>query len=397
MTRSDRVRVDTLPAVAHTSAASVRSAASRGVCAALLFFCGLAPGARAEMRDLDARVIWSRSDLIYVASPDSGVLSLGMSLSIRRGPRELVRGHVERLHEPRLAVVRVTSGLLAGEDRLDELRVFREPGTDAWPASLRVGLPARARRNLLFGCDAPGVASLFAGEHYQVDTLTGGTLRMRRSITSPRVPLAPDTIEVAFFAEATDAEIALERGDLDVAVFWPGELSARMRTGDRAKHVFAGRRSRGLLACVRTAPDSLEVPPADLALLNRDGFAGDLEPWPRPGARESRTWAITRYRVDPSLPGARVLERVLTRVNRASATRTVELRYLDEPADAAPVPAESGAMAGPGSSPARFAGGIQPAFLVRCLVVTTERSHALVSTLGPGAFADLVVCGGASR
>jgi len=39
----------------------------------------------------------------------------------------------------------------------------------------------------------------------------------------------PDTIHVHLFDEASDQEIALERGDIDAAVFWPAELSTRMR------------------------------------------------------------------------------------------------------------------------------------------------------------------------
>src|SRR5205814_1296313 len=43
----------------------------------------------------------------------------------------------------------------------------------------------------------------------------------------------PDTIMVGLFGETSDEEIALERGELDVAVFWPGEASARLRADPR--------------------------------------------------------------------------------------------------------------------------------------------------------------------
>ncbi len=343
---------------------------------------------RAEPRELDARAIWTRADLVYVASPDSGVLSPGMSLSIHRGPRELGRGRVERLYEPRLALVRVTSGSLAGETRLEDLRIEGQPASPIGPTALRVGLPARERRNLLFTCDAPLVLDTFANEHFRIDTLRAGVLRMRRLIESPCIPVAPDTIDITFFAEATDAEIALERGDLDVAVFWPGELSARMRGGE---HVFAARRSRGLLAAVIVGRDTAWADVSRLDVLDRQLFAGDLEGWnafpPPEQGTDEKLVKPARFRVDPLLPGARGFERVLARLPLGPVSHVAELRYLDEP-----VPA-----AAQGTTADWMRRRVQPLFAVECRVVCSARAHALVAALGANAFADLIVCGGAPR
>ena len=354
----------------------------------------LAPSARAQMRELDAHVVWSRDAHIYVAAPDSGVLAPGMLLSVRRGERELARGRVTRLYEPRLAVMDIESGSLTGETRLEQLRVRGESTLDLRLTRVRVGLPARERRNLLFGCDAPSVAPTFANEHFQLDTLAAGALRMRRRIESPGLPVAPDTLEVTFFRDATDAEIALERGDLDVAVFWPGELSARMRNGERAAHVFPGRRARGVLAYVRSDADSVPLPPSDLATLNRIAFAGDLllcVPADPPAGAATVPWAAARYRVDPAIPGARVLERALQRVSRAAATRTVQLRWYDVSLEAASAPGAT--TAGTDALPR----SATPALAMQCVVVSSARAHTLVAALGASAFADLVVCGGGPR
>lgn len=404
MTRSDRVRVDTAtlgryagavagarpPRLAGASAArtvaSPRSplAGARPIvaCAVAVLLAGaVATCAHAELRDIDARVVWSRAAYFYVAAPDSGQLAPGMMLAVRRGDRELAMGRIERLYEPRLALVRLDSGSLEGEEHLDALRVRGEAALDLLLTRLRVGLPARERHSLLFACDAPAPDTTFAREHYRTTPLGGG-LRLLRVLESPGLPVAPDTLDVTFFSDATDAEIALERGDLDVAVFWPGELSARLRGGEHAAHVFAGQRAHGVLAVALTAPDSLPLPPSDVAWLAREAFAGDLLPC----ATSAGEPAAARYRVDAALPGARVLERALSRVNRASARRTVTLRYLAD--DVAP--------GGAGDSAAEAAAwrvrGLQPLFAMQCRVASTARTHALVAAIGAGAFADLVSC-----
>jgi hypothetical protein len=164
-----------------------------------------------------------------------------------------------------------------------------------------------------------------------------------------------------------------------------------MRGGERAAHVFPGRRARGVLACVRSGDDTAPVPPTDLTTLNRIAFAGDLLSWDRLAGAGSTPWAAARYRVDPALPGAHVLERALQRVSRASATRTVLVRWFDVPAETS-LAADTTAAHANGLPPAA-----QPAFAMQCMVVSTARAHTLVAALGANAFADLLVCGGGPR
>src|SRR4029077_8015933 len=61
-------------------------------------------------------------------------------------------------------------------------------------------------------------------------------------------PPAPDTLLVRLYGESADEEIALERGELDVAVFWPGELSTRMREDPRWGGALLGLRAHGVIA-----------------------------------------------------------------------------------------------------------------------------------------------------
>src|ERR1044072_9712375 len=93
----------------------------------------VACGANAEPRELEASVVWTRADLVYVAASDSGVLLPGMTLSFVRGRHDMASAEISALLEPRVAVARLSAGSLAGERRLDRIRVPGEP-----PAIARV-------------------------------------------------------------------------------------------------------------------------------------------------------------------------------------------------------------------------------------------------------------------
>ena len=116
--------------------------------------------------------------------------------------------------------------------------------------TLRVGLPGRGRANLLFDCSAPVPIPRLSYWPYEPDSLDPGSHRWLRGTQDdswrqwdnsgrnepPAVtPMAafPDTLILRFYDDVTDQEIALERHEVDVAVFWPGELPARMRADPR--------------------------------------------------------------------------------------------------------------------------------------------------------------------
>jgi hypothetical protein len=259
-------------------------------------------------------------------------------------------------------------------------------------ATLRVGLPSPRRANLLFTCDGPVGPPRIGSATYARDTLDAAGRRWLRvegtaatqvaSVTGDSAgALAPDTLIVRAFEDATDEEIAFERGELDAAVFWPGELSARMRSDARFRDPELALRARGAVVCVATAADTLAPLRADLDALDREAFGGDLLPW-RDLEPDPRPEAPARWSVDATLPGARPLERILARVARPGGTRTLKLMYVDQPVAAAD--AATAAWRTP---------GVTPLFAVRCPVLVRPAALANVRSIGTRAFAALAPCG----
>jgi len=360
---ADRVRTHTSE---HGSNSAGRAAAPM-VAVCLAFALAMLPSAvRAATAPADewhpthARVVWVRDPMVYVAS-DSGVLVPGMAISIKHGKRHVAAALVERMLEPGLWAARRQGGSFAREKRLDKLRVLTSPTLAASYRSYRVGLPAPSRTQLLFACSAPRWNDPL-GLPYAADTVSRRLVRLRRGAAPS--PLEPETLIVRFFADVADQEIALERGELDVAVFWPGELSARMRSDARWREPRRVRRVRGVLACV--GADSLAPDPGALATLQRDVFAGDLEPLsvvPEPGAPPAR---LVRLEPDASLPGAAALARALGSAGRQGPA--LRLTYLPEADAAALAPAVRGG------------------FALRCVVLS---SQALRGLLSPGLAMEL--------
>jgi hypothetical protein len=273
------------------------------------------------------------------------------------------------------------------------------PTLPARVATLRVGLPSPQRGNLLFRCDTPPnehLPPLLGTAGYELDSLdlTGRRwLRLHLPPMDSAAVLAPDTLIVRAFGDATDEEIALERGELDVAVFWPGELSARMRSDERFRDPELGLRERGVLAFVTTPDDTLGAPRADMDLLNREAFGGDLLSWSElaPGSGDGPP---ARYTVDSAMPGARHLERILARIPGAGATRTLKLTYVDEPERQFRMPAPGAPS--PAGGPIRRSTH-RPLFAIRCPVVARPEARADVRAIGAPAFAGLAPCARGNR
>ncbi len=346
-----------------------RRAALVAVSCAAIVFAARAVHAQ-EWREVPARVIWARESLVYMAA-DSGALVTGMPLLILRGKRHVGEASVERLLEPRLAVARLSQGSLAAEKRLDKLRVRAGAVPASFHGKLRVGLPAAARANLLFACRTPRWNGAQGG--YVADTLTRGLVALRRVPGNAMGGTEPDTLLVRFFADAADQEIALERGELDVAVFWPGELSARMRADARWAEPLRVRRIRGVLAC--TGADSLAPDPEALGILQRDVFAGDLEPLAAPARPGIAPQRLARLEPDPAPPGAALLARALGVPGaRGPALR---LAYLPN-ADPMALPPESRGV-----------------FALRCVVLTSPAlREGWPAHAGAAELANLLQCEG---
>ena len=252
-------------------------------------------------------------------------------------------------------------------------------------ATQRVGLPAARRWNLNFACEWAAMAPRIGSAEYARDSLDRSGerwLRVTETSADSAGMRAPDTLLVRAFDESTDEEIAFERGELDAAVFWPGELSAHMRVDARFRDPEMGLRSRGVLACIAGAGDTLGPPLADMQALDREAFGGDLLMWselePVPGEGPP-----ARYFVDTTVPGAKHLERILARVARPAGTRTLKLVYLDQPV------AGSDAATASWRTP-----GVTPLFALRCPVLMRAGALQDVRAIGAHAFAEMAPCGG---
>jgi len=298
----------------------------------------LAESLAAAPAPVSAKVILVRGPHVYLALRDSLTLGAGDRVMFRRRKDELAGGRVIRTLAGELAVVQIESGSLSTvkAKHLDHIEVLLAERTKVVSlARLRLGYPSAARSNLLFACDRVGV-QLPAAAYRAVDS----TARSVRWVRDKAVALAapwPDTLVMRFFDDAADQEIALERGEIDVAVFWPGELSRHMREQSRwqvpidepglAPRVFSGRRSRGYVAAFPT-DSSLFIPyPTTLTQLNRELFRGDLLP---AYSGNGTLLPPVRYEVDQACPGWREMQRFLDRYAPVT-TRRARLVFIDEP------------------------------------------------------------------
>lgn len=185
--------------------------------------------AAAEPAPLDARVVWVRGPLAYVAARDSLAIPPFSRLTFTLKSKSVATAEVERAVDGGMVVARITSGSLAGVKHLDRLRVHAAPPDR--PRLLRLGYPS-ATRTHLFGCDSMTVVT-------PLGFFLESEGRLIRSPDGRDVERWPDTLLVRTFDDATDQEIAIERGELDVAMFAPRELSSRMREHSRWKERLA--------------------------------------------------------------------------------------------------------------------------------------------------------------
>ncbi|MFI5372261.1 MAG: hypothetical protein ACHQ52_11950 [Candidatus Eisenbacteria bacterium] len=353
----------------------------------------MSPPAQAEPRELPAAVVWRSGDRVYLVARDSTALATHLRITFQERGHAVASGEIIRLLESTLAEVRLDTGTLARVKKLDHLRVLGEPVPLERVSLLRVGYPSGTRANLAFDC--PGMAPR-PPSFYGVTALAPDTYRLVRHGGPVGVPW-PDTMLVHLYAQSDDEEIALERDEMDVAVFWPGECSERVREDPRWRDAPLGLRARGVIAATGSGAGVSETTLRDdpmLAALDPQMFGGDLLPWAaldsataargEAGAESTHAGAATGaaagYAVDTSMPGRRVLERFL---NRGAETRAPDIRlvYLDAP------------LAARDSLRAEWrARGIVPFYAIRTPVLCGAKHRTLVRALGAGTFADLCDC-----
>src|SRR5262249_37331725 len=157
-----------------------------------------------------------------------------------------------------------------GQKHLERLRVAGALPPAPRFAVLRVGLPGR-REGLVTGCGDAVIRGELGGAAYRETTISVELRRLVRVVAAPDSgsPLAPDTLLVRLFRDAADEEFALERGEIDVGVFLPGELSTRMRRDPRWRS-FVRVPVGGVVACVTARADSIPVPVAALERMNEE-------------------------------------------------------------------------------------------------------------------------------
>jgi hypothetical protein len=336
-----------------------------------LAFAFIAAAASAADAKFPAAVAWAHDDLVYLAAPDSGTLAEGMRLGIERRHHRLANVTITRLFEPRLAVARVDSGAVTFKKRFDRLQIVPLGPAVPHVAVLRVGLPGRGRGGLLFSCASAGVASRLGPTRYDVQPSGRDAFRLVRSDSTA----GPDTLLVRTFADAADQEIALERGEVDVAVFWPGELSAHMRADPRWRNGLVGTRQHEWV--MTAGADSL--PAVDLVRLNRDLFAGDLRATPQLDSALAAGTGVAPVNWRATVPGQKTVERFLERWSNPRGK--LAALYVG---DRGPVHGDR----------VQLLLDTTPVFAIGCPVLTSLRSRAAVSAIGPDAFANLMTCGG---
>lgn len=338
--------------------------------------------ATAQPAPLDAHVVSVRGPHAYIAARDSLALAPFSLLTFTIKSKPIATGEVERLVDGGMAVARITSGSLAGVKKLGKLRILAEPPRA--PGSLRVGYPSGNRAHLLLACEKVELALTPKAAGYDMNLAVGNWFHLLiRSEEARRHPQWPDTLSVRLFDDAADQEIALERGELDVAVFWPGELSTHMREHPRWKERLSWPLEPALIGEIPWGSTEWRCAPAlrtaaAFRALGQSLFRGDLEVSPEGLASCSDTIPpnpATRFDVDPTCPGRATLERFLNRDapedQGASVTPIVRVSCMD---------------------PRMFSNDDAVKAAMRCQVVCAPQLLPYVRELGPGVFATLFDC-----
>lgn len=262
-----------------------------------------------------ANVIWSRDNRVYIVSRDSLFLPSLTQLTFRYKQDTIATGEVIAVYDGELISAAITSGSLKKAKRLEKIEVTARPPEFHPPALIRVGYPAPGRKNLLFDCARLEPDTTVLQGAYRPEPLSEGSYRFVRDPSYSVAATWPDTLLVRFFGEVSDEEIALERGDIDVAVFWPGEASSHIREAMGWMQGSVGARE-GMYLTATVSRGSfqneilLDQEKAALQQMNETLFHGDL--FPLGGmVLTSEHPAPGRFEVDTSIPGREMIQRFL--------------------------------------------------------------------------------------
>jgi hypothetical protein len=331
-----------------------------------------------------SKVLWVRGDRIYVACPDGMTIDPTTKLTFRDRDKTVATGTVTSMIEGEFVVARLTWGSLDKVKRLDRLEITADPPEVRVPSLLRLGYPASGRGHPLVNCPHPLPDTTALQGAYKAETVDVRSIRLVRYSWHTLSPSWPDTLLIRFFDEIADQEIALERGDLDVAVFWPGEASPHIRGAMGWQTGPSGQRSERYLAVVPWYLGAPSNPPIlsgqekkIIGWLNGEMFRGDLHPthevWPSLKA----TGLPTRFEVDSSIPGHDSMERLLNGAIPSGA-RTAHIVRLD----LRPVPPRGTTVAD----------SVPSGYYVACPILSVQRHRRYVAGLDPDALVNLFQC-----
>jgi len=332
------------------------------------------------------RFLWGRGSHAYVALSDTSRAAEDDSVRFEDRRRLIAGGRIRSIVHGEMAIVSLTSGSLDRVQRPERIVVTTTRSAVVAPRSLRIALPADDRDNLLFRCSAVTPRLPPEAPRYRSEPVDQREVRLVREDGASHGAPWPDTLIVLLFRDPADEEIALERGDVDVAVFWPGELSRRLRNDARWSGQF-GITSRGVLALVGAEGMSDASPDtAWVSAFNEELFRGDLglrglqpyQPW--------ITSSLYRLEADPALPGREPIGQWLTR-HSANPTVSVSL-----PRGAKPPRARMAFVDAP--SDTASAEGFIPLLQLRLPVLSGLAFGPVVRALGADALANLATCSG---
>lgn len=264
---------------------------------------------------LNAKVVWVASDRIVLASSDSLAVEEWDGLQFLDRKKPVATGVVTRIYEPGLVGGRITSGSLRGVKKLDHIRVLASHPVASSPRLVRIGYPSARRFNALFRCSST---------YFRIPTgyRSDGSDGRRFVRDAGPDPPWPDTLVTQEFDESADEEIAVERGDLDLAIFWPGELSSwqRERLNDR-NSILAPLATGVVGACFNPSNPSASraiilTDSTGLESANRDLFGGDLALMPQQPRTGGPSYEVP-IQVDRSCPGWHTLEASLNKTPRS--------------------------------------------------------------------------------
>ena len=248
---------------------------------AAISMASIAASSPASAATLSTKLVWASRGFAYIVCADSNGIRVGDRVTFTDRGKQVAAARVVRVDAGGLATAELESGQLADSRRWKKLRLAVESTPLEAPPVMRLGVPSVVNDFAYLHLGEEGAH--VGGARYRLDLETEHQWRLVRRSAASEAAGWPDTIVAREFDESADEEIALERGELDAALFWPGQLSSRLRQDQRWWDGSVGTRDHGMVVVFSLASDRAGAPifptTEDLSALNRELFRGDLGMW----------------------------------------------------------------------------------------------------------------------